>query len=135
LRFEPRPQRHRQRRLFADQFRRGCQRALEPALFQRHGRPTIGDGEVSFDRDTGITQVPSFVGEFTTVTTWHITMSGIEVSYAENASFIPYAGTVSISGLGIRPMTVTFDSNSPSTGIVMVSVEGGPPFPADIDEL
>lgn len=87
---------------------------------------TEGEGSVAYNGDTYATVVNSFTGSVTRDSdTWSLTMNNIQVSYAAYQSFIPYGGQMTITGLTIRPLTIRFDTDSPSTGQVDVSFNGG----------
>ena len=53
-------------------------------------------------------------------------MSNVKMSYATYGVGIPFSGETTVSGDGIRTMIVRFNENSPSTGVVEVSIDGSP---------
>ena len=63
------------------------------------------------------------------------TMTGIMASWPTYESYIPYAGTMTLTGTDIRSYTVRFSTDSPTTGVVEVSINGSPYFEVDLDEL
>jgi hypothetical protein len=60
--------------------------------------------------------------------------SNVVTSYFNNDNFIPESGEIALSGNGIKNMTVIFDADSPSTGTVQVSINGGEPFTYNLFE-
>ena len=55
-------------------------------------------------------------------------LSGIVTSYATHGNTIPAAGRLMLSGTSIRTTIIEFAEESPATGKVQVSVDGGPFF-------
>lgn len=97
---------------------------------------TEGDGDCSYNASTYVTTITSFDGTVTdTVYTWNAIMTGINVSFVTYGNYIPYSGSMTLSGTTIRTMTVRFDEDSPTTGIVEVSINGAPYFEVDIYNL
>jgi hypothetical protein len=96
---------------------------------------TTGTGEAQYTFADKVAQVVQFSGKLNIGTEWNVTITGVKVGYQTYHSLIPYSGTITLSGLGIREETITFDTNSPSTHMVTVSVNGGPAFTADLDSL
>jgi hypothetical protein len=111
----------------------------EWALTYQDGDDTIntdGDGDGSYDATTGVTTISSFMGTVSDGTnSWDATLSNIEISYATYESLIPYAGEATIAGADARTLTVRFSTDSPTTGVVEVSVEGSPFFEVILFEL
>lgn len=101
--------------------------------FQAH---TDGTGTVQYSPQDGVTTIATFTGNVSDDDVdASVTMTDVQVSYAQYGSFIPYAGTMTIAGNDIRPLTITFDENSPTTGQVQVSIDGGPSIYIDISEF
>jgi hypothetical protein len=86
-----------------------------------------GNGTAVYDRAGHFTTIQNFSGSLgRNESSWTCTMTGIVVSYQNNANLIPSAGTIELSGTGIPNLTLQFDANSPITGEFLVSVDGGP---------
>lgn len=97
---------------------------------------TSGTGAVSYDSDAAATTISDYTGMTTSDgTSWSVGMSSVQVSYQQNTNFIPQSGSVTVSGADIRTFTMTFDQDSPTNGVVMVSIEGGPSFQLDLFSL
>ncbi len=64
-----------------------------------------------------------------------VTMTNIKISFAQNGNFIPMGGTITISGSDIRTISITFTQDTPKTGEVIVSIDGGQEFTFSLDEL
>lgn len=97
---------------------------------------TSGTGQVSFNSSTLATTVSTFVGTIQDDTgSWGLSANSIVTTYAANGNLIPSDGDVTLSGTDIHTVTVFFNSDSPSTGIVQVSVNDGPTFDVNINEL
>jgi len=97
---------------------------------------TDGDGTVVYDRAGGFTTITSFTGSIGNgATSWSATFTDVVISYQNNANLIPNAGTIVISGSDIPEITLQFDSDSPSTGEVEVSINGSPAVTVDLDEI
>ena len=97
---------------------------------------TDGNGEGGYNASTYVTTITSFEGDVTdTVSTWSTIMLGIHASYPTYGSYIPYSGTMTVSGPDIRTMTVRFNEDSPTTGVVEVSIGGAPYFNVNLYSL
>ena len=97
---------------------------------------TEGEGTGSYDSADYVTTFTIFNGTITdTVTEWTLGLNGVQMSFPTYESLIPYAGEATISGSDIRTLKVKFDENSPTTGIVQVSIAGGPYFDVDLYAL
>lgn len=97
---------------------------------------TDGNGNCEYDRTAYITTIPSFTGTITAESkVWSATCTGIVTSFYNNSVFMPYAGQVTLTGPDIRDITIKFDEDSPTTGVVQVSVGGGPFFAVGLYSL
>lgn len=96
---------------------------------------TTGDGTCVYDRTTGQIAVVIFTGTITDEDgTWSLSAEQLLISPSGNASLIPYSGTLTLEGDGGRPVTVTFDETSPTTGNVSVSIDGSPAVTVNLFE-
>jgi hypothetical protein len=94
-----------------------------------------GVGQASFDTDDAATTIERFSGTLSdSGGVWNAAMSDVSVSFAQFDNLIPFAGTASVAGTDVRDITVRFDANSPVTGEVQVSVEGGDFFTVNLLE-
>ena len=66
---------------------------------------------------------------------WSCEMTAIEVSFEQYESFIPFGGSVVVDGPDIRPITVTFNENSPVTGDIAIQIGSGRTFHTTLEEL
>lgn len=90
---------------------------------------TDGSGSGNYHLTQYVTTVDTFTGTVTDGTSaYQSTVTGIKISFPTYGVFMPYAGEIAVSGTGIRSYVVRFNENSPSTGIVEVSIAGGPYF-------
>lgn len=97
---------------------------------------TQGEGVVSFDLESLSTTISTFDGTVTQGTsTFLAELEGIQLSFTQYDNFVPFAGTATLSSSEIRTMTIEFDADSPTTGVVQVTVAGGEPFSVNIFEL
>lgn len=97
---------------------------------------TTGTGVAHYDTNTLATEIAEFQGSLTEGDDqWQMSVSDVAISYAAQQSYLPYAGTVTLSGPAIRQLTIRFNENSPSTGDVEISVAGGPFFTVNLYEL
>jgi hypothetical protein len=99
-------------------------------------RRITGPGDVTFDPSTQTATINQFEGQLTLNSeVWNVTMQSVQVSLADNPSLLPSAGTIQLDGGFLRQFTIQFNEDSPSTGVVEVSILGLFFFPVDIDEL
>ncbi len=97
---------------------------------------TAGLGSVHYDRAAFETEVRDFDGTVRNASqSWMLTTSQLVLSPRTYESFIPFAGTLSVSGSDTRPLTVTFDEQSPASGLVEVSIDGGPTVQVSLFQL
>jgi hypothetical protein len=97
---------------------------------------TDGNGDVTYDADNGQTTISSFAGSITdNGAVYTALLTGMQVSYATYENFVPFAGTMTLTGEDIRSLTVTFNSDSPTSGEVAVSVNGSPAIEVNLFEL
>ena len=66
---------------------------------------------------------------------WSMTMTDVLISLERYASLIPYSGTVVVDNDVIRPLTITFNENSPTTEQVSVQINGGRAFTVTLSQL
>lgn len=86
---------------------------------------TNGAGQFQYNHTAQTTTVPSFSGTLTCVDgTYSTVCTGLVVSYQNNANLIPSAGTIELFGEGIRSLVITFNENSPITGLVQITING-----------
>lgn len=57
--------------------------------------------------------------------TYDFNWTNVTTSYFANGNFVPQAGQIIVTNENNRSLTVKFDANSPSTGNVLVSINGG----------
>lgn len=87
-----------------------------------------GGGTLTFDASAGQSTITDFSGTFTRgAMSWNLSTSSLAVSYVDNANLIPSSGSLTIEGTQVGTIVVTFSSESPSTGIVQISVDDAPP--------
>ncbi len=104
----------------------------------RDGDKADVNGEVmtTYDLSTGDTTIDSFIG---TVgeggETRDCTMTDCLINFRTNGNFIPESGTMIVTGDSGRQITIVFDADSPATGNVTVSIDGGPSFVVNVNEL
>lgn len=104
--------------------------------FDGSGYGTIGEGTVSYDVSDSVLAVTEFSANVTgDEAEFEIQMSGVRTSYATYGNFIPFAGTVILTSDSTRTLTIVFDENSPSTGVVTVRIDNGPAFELSLSEL
>lgn len=88
-----------------------------------------GAGQARYDSGERATTIEDHSGVVTyDGRSWDIDLSGVQVSYRNNANLVGFAGTMAISGGPVGALDVTFDADSPTTGVVSVSINGGPQF-------
>lgn len=96
----------------------------------------IGSYEPVIDGCCDVTTIQEFTGNITCEgDEWSTTMEGILVSLEKYYSFIPYGGSITLDGPDIRPITITFNENSPTTGEVTISIGNGRSFTISLYEL
>lgn len=97
---------------------------------------TEGNGTCTYNTATTITGIPTFTGSFTDDDeTWSIEVTNVLVSFAAYGSYIPYSGTVTVTGASGDTITVEFDANSPTTGDVQVRVNNSPTLTVNLYDL
>lgn len=95
-----------------------------------------GQGIVGYDNSAKASTIATFNGSISGAGgTYTVSFADVVVSYQNNANLIPSAGVITLSGAGLRTLTIRFDANSPSTGQVEVSIAGGPFFSVDLNAL
>jgi hypothetical protein len=88
---------------------------------------TTGTGTGTYDINNQATALNTFTGTTSDGThTYNVTMTGIMMSFPTYERFMPYAGQITLSGTDIRTYIVRFNENSPTTGVVVVSIQGAP---------
>ena len=94
-----------------------------------------GTGTCGYDLSGSVTSVSSYDGTSSGPDgSWATTMTDILISYTKG-SYIPYSGTMTVSGSDIRTMTVRFNEDSPTTGKVEVKVGPSPFVTVDLHVL
>ncbi len=88
---------------------------------------TEGEGDATYVAEDAATTINVFTGSIRTHDgeTYGFDLATIATSYATYGNFIPFDGELTLSGATIESFTVRFDANSPTTGDVQVSVNGG----------
>lgn len=102
----------------------------------RDNEKTEIDGQVdtTYDLTNQSTTIISFTGVVSDgVTQRNCTMSNCVVRFKTGQNFIPGSGTMQLTG--DRTILITFDASSPTTGIVQVSINGGPAFAVNVNDL
>ncbi len=88
------------------------------------------NGAMAVDRNTLTTTIESLTGAITVSgATWTVGANTLLISYAANANLVPASGVLTVTGPTGDSLAITFDSNSPITGEVRVSINGGPQIP------
>jgi len=94
---------------------------------------TEGSGTATYDNSTRSTTITTYNGMLMRAgNTWTTELEDIEVSYQNNENLIPFAGTATVTGTRVGTIVATFDENSPTTRIIMLSINGGPAFEYEI---
>lgn len=97
---------------------------------------TDGAGTVEYNADDDQTTISTFTGTISDGTyEYGATLTDIEVSYTTYQNFIPFGGEAALSGDDIRTLNVRFNTNSPTTHVVEVSINGSAYFEVDLDEI
>ncbi|MBK8914267.1 MAG: hypothetical protein IPM64_06630 [Phycisphaerales bacterium] len=97
---------------------------------------TTGTGIVTYDPQAKRATVQSFSGTCTQGdVSLTLTLTSVRISYSANGNLRPSAGTATLSGDGIRTMTVTFDEDTPATGVVTVQIGSAAAVKVDLDTL
>jgi len=97
---------------------------------------TDGAGTVSYSPEDDAATVNTFTGTITDGTTdYAATLTNVQVSYTTNQNFIPFAGEAGLSGDDIRTLNVRFNSETPTTHVVEISINGSEFFEVDLDEI
>ncbi len=95
-----------------------------------------GSGTCTHSPSTQVTTVDTFAGTVATGgSSWSAGMTSLEISYAQHRSFVPFAGTITLSAGTIRSITVRFNENSPVNGSIEVSIAGGDFAATTLDAL
>lgn len=90
---------------------------------------TAGTGAASYDSNSAATTFSTFEGDVTSDgQTYGLDLLNIVTSITNNGNFIPQAGAMTLSGQTFDSVRITFNSTSPSTGEVEVSINDGPSF-------
>jgi len=94
---------------------------------------TEGSGTATYDNSTRSTTITTYNGMLMRAgNSWTTELEDIEVSYQNNENLIPFAGTATITGTRVGTIVATFDENSPTTRVIMLSINGGPAFEYEI---
>jgi hypothetical protein len=93
-----------------------------------------GAVESTYDTTADTTTIDSFEGVVSDGSTQrNCSMTACVVNFKVNQNFIPLSGTMVLTG--DRTVTITFDANSPVTGVVQVSIDGGAAFAVNLNDL
>ena len=88
---------------------------------------SAGTGIVAFDAETGATTIRNYAGTATTDEgDWSLTTDSLMLAPVTHENFIPFDGALQLSAVPTRVISVTFDQDSPSTGLVTVQINDGP---------
>ena len=94
---------------------------------------TDGAGVCRYDLDALATTVDTFTGSVTdATTTYSCDLTDVVISLVNNETLIPSSGTVTLTNDQVGALSIRFDEDSPSTGEVEVSINGGPYLPWDL---
>lgn len=97
---------------------------------------TDATGLAGYESVSATTTFVDFEGTVSDGTTsWEIVLDAVATSYQQNANFIPFAGSITLTGSDIRMLTVTFNSDSPSTGVVEVTVDSLPSIEVNLFDV
>lgn len=97
---------------------------------------TAGSGALRYDRAAFQTEIRDYAGTVAgSDASWDLTTDALLLSPSQHNSFIPFAGTLSVSGNDTRPLQITFNDESPATGLVEVSINGGPALEVSLFQL
>ena len=90
---------------------------------------TNGDGNATYMFSSMATTISTFSGTITDASgSWTATMTNVQTSFAQYENFVPFGGTMVLAGVTPHTLTLTFDTNSPTTGVMLVSIDNGTPF-------
>lgn len=96
----------------------------------------VGVGTAVYSRVESTARVATFGASVTTGDdSWRISVTDVAMSAAQFGNLIPFSGTIDLTGDTIPSMMLRFDTDSPTTGVIQVSIAGGPYFTVDIDNL
>ena len=96
---------------------------------------TEGSGTATYNNSTRSTTIQTYNGQLMRAgNTWTTELSGVQVSYQNNANLIPFAGTATVTGTRVGTVVATFDEDSPTNRLIMLSINGGPAFEYEIPE-
>ncbi|GMU22262.1 MAG: hypothetical protein AMXMBFR13_23500 [Phycisphaerae bacterium] len=99
---------------------------------------TSGNGSYNYHRGAAASTITTFDGSITDSNgTYTVNLADVVVSYTNNAVLIPSAGVSTLTQPNgpIRRISVRFNSTSPATGDVEVSINGSEFFPVNIYTL
>ncbi|HNQ24605.1 MAG TPA: hypothetical protein PKK06_16095 [Phycisphaerae bacterium] len=104
------------------------------------GVTTTGTGTVNYvpvlDGCCDVTGVAGFGGTVAQDDSeWAVQMTDVLMSVEQYESLIPYSGVVDLEGADIRPLIITFNENSPTTGEVTVKIGNFPEITVSLFEL
>ncbi len=88
---------------------------------------TEGTGDATYFGEDAVTTFDAFDGSVRTHDgeTYGFDLETVSTSYATYGNFIPFGGEMTLSGESIGSLTIRFDTSSPTTGDVQVSINGG----------
>lgn len=89
-----------------------------------------GSGAIIYTASDATTNFSTYDGALTVgAASWTLVLSETLVSYPAYGNYVPYGGTALLTEVATsETFAVTFDSNSPVTGEVQVSINGRRPF-------
>lgn len=94
---------------------------------------TSGEGTATYDRDNNTTTLDGFLATVTgELGDFDLEINDLEVSFLNNGNYIPSKGTIILTNDEVGEITITFDADSPSTGEVSVSIDGGTSFTVNL---
>lgn len=97
---------------------------------------TDGNDELQIDSSDRSVVIPTFAATVSDGTSeWNMSFVELGIDYHTYGNFVPYAGWIEIYSDSTRDVTIRFNENSPSTGVVEISVDDSPYFEVDLNDL
>lgn len=95
-----------------------------------------GQADLGYDRTTERVVITSFSGDITgSEGTYTVDFASVTVNLMNTGTLIPHSGTITVSGSNIRDLMIRFNTGSPSTGEVEVSIANGPFFTVNLFQI
>ncbi len=97
---------------------------------------STGDGSVVYDADEQVTTITQYQGHASqNGNQWDVTIDSLKISFIHYGSFMPFAGTITVTGSAVRNLTIRCNADSPSTGDVEISINGSDFFTVNLSSL